>query len=194
MCIHSHLFTWKLTCAWPSSHCSVLISLLCAAKGMGGGTVSTVGWGNLTEAIVWLWQSWGGEFLLSLLLFVSLDSQWVFLWSHICVWDQLGHPFAVGQESSIWGVHWPDPRGLTSDAHLLGLWVLWEIGQGVERTKAPALCWDCDKQLFPTFSPCFRLSSQIDFFGALWTMEMYLQGLWVGCRGNAGSCRGKVQE
>lgn len=111
-----------------------------------GATVSTVGCGNLTEVIVWLWQSWGGEFLLSLLPFALLVSQWVFLWSHSYVWDQLGQPFAVGQESLIWGVHWPDPQGLTPDAHLLQLLVLGEVGQGAERTKAPALCCDCDKQ------------------------------------------------
>lgn len=35
MCPRSHLFTWKLTCAWPSSCCSVLISLLCATQGDG---------------------------------------------------------------------------------------------------------------------------------------------------------------
>lgn len=113
--------------------------------GDGEATVSTIRWGNLTEVIVWLWQSWGGEFLLSL-LFILLVSQRVFLWSHSCVWDQLGHPFAVGQESLIWGVHWPDPQGLTPDAHLLGLPVYWKIGQGIKRTKAPALCWDCGKQ------------------------------------------------
>lgn len=88
MWTHSHLFTWKVTCAWPSSCCSVLISLLSAAKGMGWQQYSRMrqlDWSQLFGSGI----AEVGSFYCPFFVFALLVSHQVFSQSHSCVWDQL---------------------------------------------------------------------------------------------------------
>lgn len=124
-------------------------------QGDGGATVSTVGWDDWSFCLALAELRWGVSAAPSSICLAGFSAS-VFMKSQVCVGPAGA---SVCCRSGLWGVHWPDPQGPTPDAHLLGLLVIGEIGRGVERTKAPALCWDCDKwsicsQLLALVSGC----------------------------------------
>lgn len=189
MWTHSHLFTWKVTCAWPSSCCSVLISLLSAAKGMG--------WQQYSRVRQLDWSQLFGSGIAEVGSFYCpfLYLPWWFLIrcfhkaTAVCG-TSCGSGVFDPRDALAWS---PGSHTWCPLAGVAGPWGdrtrCWE-----NKSPCPVLGFWQKVNLFPTCSPCFMLSSQIDFFGVPWTVQAYLHGLWVGCRGNAGSCRGKVQE